>query len=504
MMVTVLHKRWWMKNTIELVTLLKNNPIPLYRQIYQQLRGLILNGVLAPAERLPSSRALAAEWEVARVTVLQALQQLTAEGYLVRRRGAGTFVCPDLQVEDLTSVNPSAAHPFAPPPPTWVTNLPPAAVHSVATARPEIDFGFGRSFAHTFPYDIWRRLLARYLSTDDAMLSRFGSVAGFYPLREALAAYLTRTRGMHCTAEQIVIVSGAQQALDIICRIWLPAAGEVLVESPGYVQAYTIFRAYGAALQPLFVDARGVPVAQIPAASRARMIFVTPSNQFPHGGSLPVTRRLALLAWARRQDALIIEDDYDGELRYDGRPLAALQSLDQDGRVIYLGNFSKVLFPALRLSYVVLPPALVDPFLRVKRLLDRGAPTLTQAAVADFMTEGHFERHLRHLRKTYGRRQRLLREKLPDHFRQQVCFTVEPAGLHLMFYLPSQLDEEQFVAAAYAAGVGIYPGAPYHLQTPPPPSVLLGFSGVADEAIAEGIRRLTAVFDQLMAETNPP
>jgi GntR family transcriptional regulator/MocR family aminotransferase len=496
----VQHKRLRMKYPYNTFSLHKNNSNPLYRQIYQQLRELILGGTVESGERLPAARDLAAGWGVARVTVTQALQQLAAEGYVVRRRGAGTFVCPELRTEDLTAVHPASPSPFLPAMPAWVTNLPPAAARPLTTPRPEIDFGFGRSFAHSFPYDVWRRLLARYLSTDDAMLSRFGSVAGFYPLREALAAYLTRARGMRCSADQIVIVSGAQQALDIICRIWLPPGGEVLVESPGYTQAYTIFQAYAARLHPLPVDAQGFPVPQIPATSRARMAFLTPSNQFPHGGALPVTRRLALLAWARRREVLIIEDDYDGELRYDGRPLAALQSLDQDGRVIYLGNFSKVLFPALRLSYVVLPPALVDPFLRVKRLLDRGAPTLMQAAVADFMNEGHFERHLRHLRKTYGGRQALLLAALPDRFRTQVRYTVEPAGLHVMFYLPSQLNEGEFVAAAQEAGVGIYPGAPFHLQASPPPSVLLGFSGVADVAIAEGIGRLTAVFDNLMQD----
>jgi GntR family transcriptional regulator/MocR family aminotransferase len=489
-----------MKYPYNAFLLLKNNSNPLYRQIYQQFRGFILAGTVGPGERLPSARALAAGWGVARVTVTHALQQLAAEGYVVMRRGAGTFVCPELRAEDLTAVHATPHTPFLPAAPAWVTNLPPAAARPVTTARPEIDFGFGRSFAHSFPYDVWRRLLARYLSTDDAMLSRFGSVAGFHPLREALAAYLTRARSMRCTADQIVIVSGAQQALDIICRIWLPPGEEVLVESPGYTQAYTIFQTYKARLRPLPVDKQGFPVGQIPVESCARMAFLTPSNQFPHGGALPVTRRLALLAWARRQEALIIEDDYDGELRYDGRPLAALQSLDRDGRVIYLGNFSKVLFPALRLSYVVLPPGLVDPFLRVKRLLDRGAPTLTQAAVADFMAEGHFERHLRHLRKTYGGRQALLLAALPDRLRAQVRYTVEPAGLHVMFYLPGQLNEGEFVAAAQKAGVGIYPGAPYHLQESPPPSVLLGFSGVADGEIAEGIRRLTAVFDRLMQE----
>ncbi|MCP4361503.1 MAG: PLP-dependent aminotransferase family protein, partial [Chloroflexi bacterium] len=360
--------------------------------------------------------------------------------------------------------------------------------------KPEIDFGFGRSFPHIFPYDIWRRLLARYLSTDDVMLSRYGSVAGYLPLRQALADYLHRWRGVHCHADQIVIVNGAQQALDILTRLCLSAGDEVLVETPGYGQAFSVFRLNNAILKPLPVDEAGFPVEKIPEDSQARLVFVTPSNQFPRGGTMPVSRRLALLAWARQHKALVIEDDYDGELRYDGRPLSALQGLDEDGRVIYLGTFSKVLFPALRLSYAVLPPGLVRPFTQAKALVDRGAPTLTQAAVADFITESHFERHLRHLRYAYGRRRQILVNELKKHLGEQVSFTDVPAGLHIMLYLADGLVETAVIQAATEAGVGIYPGAPYHLQTPPPPSILLGFSGLSEDEIVEGVRRLGVVF----------
>jgi GntR family transcriptional regulator/MocR family aminotransferase len=361
------------------------------------------------------------------------------------------------------------------------------------SARTEIDFGFGRSFPHIFPYDIWRRLLDRYLSTDDVMLSRYGSVAGFYPLRQALADYLGQWRGVRCTAEQVVIVNGAQQALDILTRLYLSAGDEVLVESPGYAQAFEVFRLFGAALAPLPVDAHGFPVEMIAASCRARLVFVTPSNQFPRGGTLPLPRRLALLAWARAHGAFIVEDDYDGELRYAGRPLTALQGLDDDGRVVYLGTFSKVLFPALRLSYVVLPPAMVAPFVQAKGLVDRGAPTLTQAAVADFITEGHFERHLRHLRQAYGQRRQVLVEALDYYLGDKVHFSRTPAGLHVMLYLAAGMAETAVVNQAAERGVGVYPGAPYHLHHPAPPAILLGFSGLSEEEIAEGVKRLAAV-----------
>jgi GntR family transcriptional regulator/MocR family aminotransferase len=208
---------------------------------------------------------------------------------------------------------------------------------------------------------------------------------------------------------------------------------------------------------------------------------------------MPLARRLALLHWARQHDAVIVEDDYDGELRYDDHPHAALQGLDGDGRVVYLGTFSKVLFPALRLSYVALPPLLVEPFVRAKALVDRGAPTLTQAAVADFIDEGYFERHLRQLRHDYGRRRQKLIAALEKYLPQQVCCSEEAAGLHVMLHLRPHLDESQIVREAAAVGVGVYPGAPYHLHRPAPPSILLGFSGLDESEIEEGIRRLAGV-----------
>ncbi|HIP70165.1 MAG TPA: PLP-dependent aminotransferase family protein, partial [Anaerolineae bacterium] len=380
----------------------RTNDTPLYLQIYDQLKMAILAGEIGPGMRLPSSRQLAQAHGVGRITVTQAYEQLEREGYVYGRTGAGTYVSDDMSVAEKGAEN----APFVPALSTWGERV--MAVgkdgRSASGSRPAIDFGFGRSFPHIFPYDIWRRLLARYLSTDDVMLSRYGSVAGFYPLRQALADYLRRLRGVRCTADQVVIVSGVQQALDILARLLLMEGDGVLVETPGYVDAFALFRLHGCHLLALPVGDCGFPVAQIPADCEARLAYVTPSNQFPRGGALPLKEQLALLQWARQHEALIVEDDYDGELRYEGRPLAAMQGLDTDGRVVYLGTFSKVLFPALRLSYVVLPESLVTAFVRAKGLVDRGAPTLTQAAVADFITEGHFERHLKHLRQAYGRR----------------------------------------------------------------------------------------------------
>jgi GntR family transcriptional regulator / MocR family aminotransferase len=470
----------------------KSAGTPVYRQLYRQIRRLILGGQLPPGARLPASRKLAQQYGLGRVTVTAAYCQLEAEGFVESRVGAGTFVVqlpePLLTGEGMTAFNPALSR--------WGNRIQDAVMEREPAVEPlranglEIDFGFGRSFPHIFPYDIWRRLLARYLSTDDIMLSRYGSEAGFYPLRQAIAAYLGQWRGVQAKAEQVVVVSGMQQALDILARLLLNAGDEVVVETPGYTTAFELFRLHGAGLTAVPVDDDGLDVTAIPPSSRARLAFVTPSNQFPRGGTMPFRRRLALLNWARRHDILVLEDDYDGELRYDNHPVAALQGLDHEGRVVYLGTFSKVLFPALRLGYVVLPPALLQPFLQAKGLLDRGSPTLTQAAVADFISEGHFERHLQRLRQEYGERRQVLVDALAKHLGERVHWAPVAAGLHVMVYLDEGCDEAQVVRQAAAAGVGVYPGAPYHLQRPSPPSILLGFSGLNPAEIEQGVRRL--------------
>lgn len=480
---------------------------PLYRRIYDQLRREILVGKHPPGSRLPASRRLAADFGVARMTVQAALAQLITEGVIVTRPGAGTFVSEQLPVgmTGRETVNTSAL-----PLSEWGLRLrqqpessqpaPERGEEGAARRDVEIDFGFSRSFAGIFPYDVWRRLLGRYLSTDDAILSRYGSPAGFDPLRQAIASHVARLRGVRCTAEQIVIVNGSQQALDLLARLLLSPGDEVLVEAPGYPSAHEVFTAYGATLVPLPVDEQGFDPAAIPTDSRARLVFVTPSNQFPQGGSMPAGRQLALLDWCRQHEALVIEDDYDGELRYEGQPLAAMQGLDTAGRVIYLGTFSKVLFPALRLGYVVLPPALRELFLQARQLLDRGAPTLTQAAVADFITEGHFDRHLRRLRQVYGSRRETLVSALHAHLGDWARFTDAPAGLHLMVYLPVWADERRVIQLAAERGVAVYPGRAYQLRPDPPPSILLGFSGLDEDQIELGVARLAAVLEEMAGE----
>lgn len=468
--------------------------IPLNRQIYLQIRDQILDGSLPCATKIPATREIARRYEVARMTVNVAYEQLELEGYVVSKPGAGTFVSDNLNLLDSTD---SAGELVLS---DWAIRMRKSnQLVNGDSGRHfgennhqniEIDFGFGRSFSNIFPFDTWRKLLARYLSTDDALLSRYGSVGGFGPLRESIASYVGRQRGVNCQPEQVFIVSGIQQALDILGRLLINPGNEVLVETPGYVNASRLFRSHGAQLRPIPVDENGFQTSRIPADCNARLVFVTPSNQFPHGGAMPLQRRLELIHWAKERNAYIIEDDYDGELRYVGSPISALQGLDHSGRVIYLGTFSKVLLPALRLGYVILPIALCKPFLQAKMLMDRGAPTLTQAAIADFINEGHFERHLRNLRKLYADRRQTLIQAIQKHLNGHVSFADHPAGFHLMLYLNQDANEKQIIQEARTRGVAVYAGSPYHLGERKPPSLVIGFSDLEDAQIEEGIKRL--------------
>jgi GntR family transcriptional regulator/MocR family aminotransferase len=458
---------------------------PLNIQLAQHIRHQILSGQLIAGERLPPSRKLAETVGIGRITVLNAYRRLQDEGFLESRTGAGTFVA-----QTIPQLKTAREQPEALLLSRWgAAALATEKQHhkSKNPASIAYDFGFGRTFPQTFPYDTWRKLLSRYLSTDDTLLSRYGSAAGFTPLREAINAYVSRRRNVNCTPEQVIIVNGVQQAIDVVARLLVNPGDTVLVESPGYTEAYELLNVYGAQLHPLSLTDTGIDIAQLQTAPRSRLLFLTPTNQFPRGGALPLTERLHLLQWARQNNAFILEDDYDSELYYATEPPPALQSLDQSESTIYLGTFSKVLFPALRLAYVILPQKLVTPFLAAKRLIDRGSPTLTQAAIADFIVEGHFERHMRRLRQTYGARRAALITALQNNLPTTLHYSDQPMGLHVMLYLPARTNEKQLVQALATAGIFVLSGAPYHLQAAPPPSLLLGFNNMPVEQIDAGI-----------------
>jgi GntR family transcriptional regulator / MocR family aminotransferase len=464
---------------------------PLSRQIYAGLRDGILGGAFAAGQRLPSTRDLAEQLRVSRTVVVLAYEQLLSEGFVVGRVGAGTFVPAGL-----------AATPAGDAPPPARPRLSRfgafaaevrSAVEFPAPAPPTLryDFAYGRSDVEGFPFAHWWRLLHRCARRTAVRGLDYGNPAGIAPLREAIAAHLRRSRSVACDASQVIVVNGSQQALDLVTRVLIERGDRVVIEDPLYQGTREVLRAAGARVHPIAVDRDGLDPAALPG--RARLAFVTPSHQYPTGAILPLPRRQALLHWAERADALIVEDDYDGEFRYDGRRLESLQGLDRRGRVLYVGTFSRTIFSALRLGYVVVPPALVAAFTAAKWLCDRHTATLEQETLAEFIGSGRYERHLRQLRRRSAVAREALLDALQRHVGAGVEITGDGAGAHVVLWLGKTCAEAVVVAAAAARGVGVYGIAPYFATRPSRPGIILGYSRMRVADIREGVKRLAAV-----------
>jgi GntR family transcriptional regulator/MocR family aminotransferase len=471
-------------------------PGPLYRRIYHALKSEIGAGRLLAGARLPSTRALAADLDVSRNTVVLAYEQLAAEGYVANRdRSAATVAGkapPSL---------PASSRPEPEDRPRFSAYgrrlakdpaMPPSGSYAI---RPGLryDFRYGRPAIHEFPRETWRRLLAARARRNSLDTFGYAAPSGYAPLRKALTDYLRRARGLNCDADQIVIVNGSQQGFDLAARVLLDPGDAVVIEEPHYHGSRLPFEAAGAKLVAIPVDAGGMDTSRLPAA--ARLACVTPCHQFPTGVIMPLGRRLALLEWASRTGAWVIEDDYVSEFRYEGRPLEALQALDRAGRVIYVGTFSKTLFPALRLAYLVLPHALVKTFVAAKWMADRYTAMLGQEALTDFITSGHFERTLRRTSARNAARRRVLIESLERNLGDRVEIAGENAGVHLLVWLkgvaPREVDS--LIARAARAGVGVYPISPYYLRPPRRAGLLFGYASLTEADIRAGIRRLAEV-----------
>ena len=385
-----------------LITLDGKSETPLYRQLYNSLRRAILKGQLTRGTRLQSSREIAKELGVSRNTVVNAFEQLLAEGYLEGQVGSGTYVSRALPEEFLNvkSVARNSARTLSKGPGLSKRGKVFAAfAESVPRSSERVRaFQSGVPALDSFPFEAWSKLAARHWRRPANNLLSYGEPQGHAPLRRAIASYLGVARAVRCTPEQVIIVDGAQMAFDLIARVLLDAGDTAWMEEPGYLGARTALIASGARLVYVPVDAEGLDVA---AGARldanARLIYVTPSHQFPLGMTMSLPRRLALLEWASRASAWVIEDDFDSEYRYEGRPIASLQGLDTDGRVVYIGTFSKFLFPSLRLGYIVAPPALVDALIFARAMAGRHSPSVEQAILTDFIEEGHFGRHIRRM-----------------------------------------------------------------------------------------------------------
>ncbi len=472
---------------------------PLYRRVYQALKSVIRAGRLGPAARLPSTRALAADLGISRNTVMLAYEQLAAEGYVVSRHRSTTSVAGAMPSRTLpASSRPEAERPRVSSYARRLTKNPAMPPSGSYAGRPGLryDFRYGRPGVDEFPREIWRRLLAARARRTSRDAFGYASPAGYGPLREALSEYLRRARGVSCDAGQIVIVNGSQQAFDLSARVLLDPGDGAVVEEPHYPGATLTFEAAGARLIRIPVDAEGLDTTRLPpAGARARLAYVTPCHQFPTGVIMPLERRLALLDWASRVGAWVVEDDYISEFRYEGHPLEALQSLDRHGVVIYVGTFSKTLFPALRVAYLVLPRPLVRPFLAAKWVADRFSATLAQEALTDFITSGQFERYLRRAGARNSARRRALIGALQRHFGSRVEIAGENTGVHLLVWLndvrPRDLDA--VIAGAARASVGVYPIGPFYSRPPRRAGLLFGYASLTEAEIRAGIRLLAEV-----------
>lgn len=470
---------------------------PIYRQLYRSLRGAILDGRAHPGERLPSTRDVASATGVARNRVVLAYTQLLDEGYVVGRVGAGTYVASELPGNERpralrgrgsaasTAVRLSASG----------RALVTRGAAWVRTSSLRYDFSCGRPSFADFPHSVWARLVRRRARRASAVDLDYAPSAGVPALCDAIARHLTRWRGVVCTPEQVVVTNGSQQALGIVATLLLEPGERVALEEPHYTGARQAFEAARATIVPVPVDAHGIDVDALADTRRVRIAYVTPGHQFPTGVVLPLARRLALLAWAHRSGAWVVEDDYDSEYRYAGAPIESLQGLDRDGRVFYVGSFSKILSPALRLGYLVVPPALVRAFRAGKTATDLGSPTFGQHVLADFMAAGHLEVHLRRSRRRHAARRATMLAALADQLGDRVEVLGGGAGLHVCLRLRDRkaVDVPVIRRRASAREVGIYSTEPCYLARPRRAELLLGHGSLSEADITEGIGRLAAV-----------
>ena len=446
----------------ELILPQRDSGVTAYRWLYESLRAEILSGRLRSGTRLPATRDLARQYGLARGTIVTAFDQLRAEGYIEGTVGSGTFVSetlPDglLNVELHGSARVEAKQKRLP-------RLSDYALHAKLFRgyedRPIRAFRANLPALDLFPTDLWTTLTTRCLRRISTRNLMGCDPLGYEPLRHAVAEYLGHSRGVRCTAEQVAIVSGVQEAIDLSARILLGPGDGVCVEDPGYPGAAWAFRAFGAHVHNIAVGDDGFDIARLPARG-IRLIYVTPGHQFPMGSTMNLSKRLQLLAWARRSRAVIFEDDYDSEYRYSGRPIPALQGLDEHGLVIYAGSFSKVLFPSLRLGYVVVPLDLVRRFEAALSLTVRHAPLLDQLVLAQFIGEGHFGRHVRRMREIYAERLAVLLEESRNKLAGLLEMSEVEAGLQTIAWLCRGVDGESAAEAAARRGVDVTPLARY-------------------------------------------
>jgi GntR family transcriptional regulator/MocR family aminotransferase len=458
-------------------------------QIYQALRLAILAGKMRPGERLPSTRDLAEQLGVSRTVTLLAYDLLTGEGLAMARRGSGT--CVSLKVPTDTRAGKHSAKLRLSRYGAAVAKLQVALDTPPKAPVARYNFNYGRSDLSSFPLSAWRRLLVRNFRIASTRQFDYGTALSSPELRAAICAHLRRSRGVVCDAAQVLIVSGSQQALDLIARVLVNKGDAVAIEEPHYDGARESLRAAGALLRPVPVDRDGLDPSRLP--SDALLALVTPSHQFPTGAILSLERRLALLDWARRRDAILIEDDYDGEFRYDGGPLESLKGLDSEGRTLYIGTFSRTVFPSLRIGYLVAPEPLIPAFTAAKWLSDLHSASLEQQTLAEFITSGMYERHLRRLRRRNASRREALLESVREFLGDRIELTGAGAGAHVVLWPRRRVSEKRIVEQAASQDVGISGIGHCWLGRPARAGLILGYARLGETEIREGIRLLGQV-----------
>jgi GntR family transcriptional regulator / MocR family aminotransferase len=471
--------------------------VPLYRQVYQKLRTAITSGKILAGTKLPATRALAQTHGISRNTVLIAFEQLIGEGFLEARTGDGTYVAQGFSSNPSDKISSTKSF-------RQLSRRGALLAKTPATVNGFRNLGQPKAFRHgigdleMFPWNEWARLSACAARQPINTILDYSDPAGYLPLREAIAAHLRATRAVNCSAQQVIVVTGSQQALQLCAQLLLDPNEAAWFEQPGYMGARGALIAAGIRVVGVPVDDAGLNVAAgMRIEPNARLAYVTPSHQFPTGVTMSLERRQTLLAWAKRTDAWIIEDDYDSEYRYDNRPLESLQSLDCDGRVIYCGTFSKTLFPGLRLGYMVVPEHLIEAFSNARALLDRSPPGLTQVVLHAFMQEGHFARHVRRTKKAYLERQYALRESLERHLGDRLELRGFDAGMHLCARLNSDVQDTEVSRLAAEGSLEVLPVSALSNLSLERGALMLGYAAISVPALRLGAKQLANIISRL-------
>jgi len=459
-----------------------NSPEPLYIQLYEQIKNEIISGYLSPDSKLPSIRRLAEDLQLSRTTVEAAYQQLTAEGYISSAPKVGYFV------NSLENTR------YGPGPGQQPYQLPTAAAR---TPRFRYDFSSDRLDEDSFDFKLWRRYVNKALKDRERLLT-YGSYQGEPELCLEIARYVHASRGVICTPEQVVVGAGVQSLLHILAALLQPGFGPIGFEEPGFRQARYVFKDHGFAIIPIPIDHEGIQVDLL-ARSRARAVYVSPSHQFPMGAAMPISRRIQLLNWAHDQQALIIEDDYDSELRYLGRPIPSLQGLNHGANVIYLGTFSKIMLPSLRISYMILPPDLTYAYHEKGSTYNQTSSKIEQLALAAYMRDGWLERQVRRLRKIYARKNQLLLEAIESIMKNKVRIIGRESGLHILLEVQANVSPEELAKSAAEAGVRVLPISNYFMEEKrkTPPLVLLAYGGIPAKEIVPAVTALHEAWNKL-------